>query len=175
MTKNRIDALIDDHNTSYAYAWLEKSHGYGHMIIQINMVKTGEYSYRRPDGVIKISCQIGGEGDRCSRTYAERYGFDARMGDGTLNELEAAVTIMRKIERYMRKMYEENGSAPSYANYCQRVLNGAGVKHLILSPFHWSQGGNKRDMDLVSVGSSSAHRLDLMEKELLCVFQPKAA
>lgn len=173
MTKNNIDAVIDDSTKSYAYAWLEKSHGYGHMNVVIMLA--GDSAYRRPEGAIKITCQIGGDGDQSKRVYAQRFGFDQRYGHGSLEELELAVKMMRKIHKHMDKMYAEYGSAPTHADFCQRILLGAGVKQLIVEPNHWAGGGAMRDKHMVGVGVASSYRLAAMEKELLQSFAARAA
>jgi len=172
MTKNRIDAVIDNNTESYAYAWLERSHGYGHMNVIISLA--GKNEYRRPEGCIKISSQIGGEGEQSERIYAERFGFDQRYGHGSLEELEAGVKIMRKIEKRMKEMYETYGMPKTHAEFCQRILVASGAKQLIVEPNHWANGSAMRDKEMVVVSAASAYKLEQMEKELLSFFSRKA-
>lgn len=174
--KNHIDTIVADVTKSYAYAYLQKDRSsmYGHMIVEIRLARSAGCPYRRLDGSIKISCQIGTDGDHEDmffKPYAQRYGFDARHGDGSLEELEIAVKVMRKIVKHMDKEYQTYGEPKTYADYCQRILVGAGVKNLIVEPNHWCGGGrNLSDMEMVLVGATSAYKLDQMEKELITSF-----
>ena len=174
MTKHPVDVIIDNNEKSYAYSYISKDRDYGKMVVGISL--TGNQYLSRPDGQIKISCQIGStfdSGDQRERTYAWNYGFDARYGKGSLKELEQAVKIMRKIERHMDKMFEEYGEAVNFADYCQRVLIGANVKTLLSTNCGgWAVGGSLRDTcDIVLVGSSSMNELRNMEKSLVDAFK----
>ena len=178
--KSRIDALIDDTTKMYAYAFLQRDRGsvYGHMYVEIRLPKSHEYSYKRPDGSIKISCQIGTDGAREAmfmKPYAERYGFDARHGDGTLDELEVAVKVMRKIKKGLDALYNTFGEAKNFADYCQRILTAAGVKNLIVEPDGWANIGNLSEKLLVSVGPSSSYQLGEMENTLIAYFNQRKA
>lgn len=178
--KHPIDELIDDHKQAYAYARLQQDRGsdYGHMYVEIFLPSSGEYSYRRPDGTIKISCQIGSDinGDEAMffKPYAWRYGFDNRFGDGTLDELETAVKTMRKIKQRMDKLYQEIGNPETFADFSQRILIAAGIKSIITEPMlGWGNGGNMSEKELFRVGPGSASRLREMENELITVFSAR--
>lgn len=173
MTKNFIQSVLDDDQISYAYAWLESSHGYGHMNVMICMA-AGKDRYRRPEGGIKISCQIGG-GDSSSlddfhkKPYAVRYGFDQRYGSGTLDELEAAIKVMRKIQKGLDLMESMLGEPKDYSEFCQRVLIHSGAKYLIWSEW-WNQSGSLTDRAHCKVGAESMSALIAMEREMLKVY-----
>lgn len=175
ITHQQIKSIIDDIEQPYAYAYLTQggSSDYGHMIVEIALPKSKEYSYRRPDGVLKISCQIGSS-DASDRSvpsfwkpYAWHLGFDARNGDGELDELEVAVKMLRRIHKYQNK----TDFSETFSEWCQRALVGAGVKHLITEGRFWlGSWRNVEGGDLTQVGTASAHMLNTMENALIGKF-----
>lgn len=176
MTKHVIDAAIDDTSTSYAYAWLERSHGYGHMNVNIRFAGPG---YNRPGGCIKVTCQIGSgyeDSEQAHTIYCEKYGFDQDMGNGSLEDLENAIKVMRRIKKHLGKMYDTYGNAKSYAEYCQRILMGAGVKKLIADRDGFTRtSGMMRDKHMSNVGSQSLEALENMQSHLLAAFPKRRA
>lgn len=179
---NKIDAIIDGQE-AYAYGFMTKSdYGYGdrygHMTVNINLANKCDWMMRRP-GVIKITCQIGSTAlsydEQCQKPYAFRYGYDSNGNEGSLDNLKAAVAALTKIEKYMAKVENDFGYAENFADYCQRVMLGAGVKHFISEPTGWSNGGHMRDKDLDAVSRKSREKLDMMVSGLMQAFARKAA
>lgn len=163
--KNPIDDLIDS-GKGYAHAYMMQEHGYGHMIVKIRLGRQQWGS--NSSGSVKVSCQIGGEGaGQCSKPYAIRYGFDTD-GQSSLAELEIGVKLMRKITRYMNDVNAKVGHSATYAEECQRILDGSGVKQIIVkSGEGWAASGRMADSDLIDVGTESRIKLVAMEAALI--------
>lgn len=176
MKSATIKAIIGG-KEPYAYAFMTREHGYGHMNVRIRLAES-EWSSRRP-GSIMVSCQIGGDPDykpHHEAPYAQRYGFDSENDQADLASLESAVKMMKKIGKYMDKCYEANGNSDCYAEFCHRVVRGSGAKSLITEPHDgWANGGVMADKDLFTVGGDSRDRLAEMEKNLIQAFSRKEA
>lgn len=177
MSHNEIDAIIDDRTKSYAVAWLEQSHGYGHMNVVIHLPAATEYSWR-PECVIKVTCQIGGETRETHKPYCQKWGLETRFSNSPISveEIEMAAKLMRKIQRKLDSMNESTGFSDEYAELCQRVLIASGVKHLIAEPTYWANGGRLPDKKLLKAGSSDSMLwLIKAERALIERFEPKVA
>lgn len=170
-----IQSILDDNSVIYAHAYLTKpNYGYAHMHIDIHL--QGKNYLSRPDGVVRVSCQIGGEGEFSQRPYAENVGYDRRYGDGSLEELEQAVKVMRKIQKKLDELYDQLGQPTCFADFAQRCLLGSGAKWLIANPHNWTNGAlDPEQMEAFTIGSESRRRLDQMEQELITVFARKTA
>ena len=174
---NQIDTIIDGKET-YAYAYITKSAGYAHMIVDIRQ-KQQQYSWRDP-GMVKITCQVGSNGDydrQCIEPYAVKHGFNSRGECISLEELVAATKIMKKIDKYLDACMVGRGfGTADYAEYCQRVIVGSGAKWLIAEPFEGMVNGSRMaEKDLIKVGPDSLIRLALMKDTLVNIFARKAA
>ena len=169
-----IEKIIDDNSIPYAYAYMTKARDsiYGHMEIILRFTSPQHYS--RPDGVIKITCQIGSDDPSCGgreAPYAQTYGFDPRYGKGSLPELEQAVKMMRKIERSLNVANKRMGRPTTFAMFAHRVILASGMKHMIAESFDgWANGGLMRDKELYTVGAKSLERLEVMEESLIAAF-----
>lgn len=176
MKSATIKAIIDG-KEPYAYAFMTREHGYGHMNVRIRLTEP-QWSSRRP-GSIMVSCQIGGDPDykpHHEAPYAQRYGFDSENDQADLASLEQAVKMMKKIGKYLDKCHEANGNPDTYAEFCQRIVRGSGVKSLITETFEgWTNGGLMVEKDLFTVGGDSRDRLVAMEKNLIQAFARNTA
>jgi hypothetical protein len=179
MSKFQIDSIIDS-KAGYAYAYLlQNGREYGHMEVHIRL-DLGEFEYRS-NCMIKISCQVGsGQSfeykESHQKPYAMRYGASSNQEVINLEDLEKLTKVMRKIDKYVAKIESEYGPAETYADFCQRVLIGSGVKFLITEPTDgWAMGGRKSDGELFNTGSDSKRQFDKMEQALIARFQRVAA
>lgn len=174
--KTKIDAIIDSRE-AYAYAFMTSNNGYGHMNVTIRMVNPQLSS--RANGTISISCQIGsdfGSEKEFCLPYARRYGFQSGSDQATLEEVELATKVLRKIRRHMDKVEELDGPPDDYADFCHRILIGSGVKDLIAEPMDgWVAGGRMCDKELFRIGGASKAKLKQMEANLIGRFSRKAA
>lgn len=178
---DKIAHVVNDTNVLYAHCWLERSpcDSHGHMLTEISMA--GMY-YKRPKGVIRINSQIGstfGDSSMNKGLYAARVQFIPNgLNNGCdLDDMEVAIKVMRKIDKALRKLEDAN-KWHSFAEYCQAVLVGAGVKHLITEcDKGWIRGanGDLANKDIYTVGEDSLARLTEMEKTLVQYFSEKVA
>lgn len=176
MSKKEIDAIIDG-TEMYAYAYLNREYGYGHMIVEIRLPATAKWSSRAGD-LIEVRSQIGGDSNDewARKPYAigHRYksGFGGVGGCSELATLEAAVKYMRRIDKTLTKLYDELGNPSNTAEYAQRALVAVGCKNLVVHPGYWaSSTHNISDGELYRVGATSAHYLKQMEEELIRKFE----
>lgn len=172
---NAIESIIDS-NSTYAYAFMTRDREYGHMSVNIRL---GEPEFGRNVGKLAITCQIGsydGNFEQSSKTYAWSFGLNSHGDALKLPELERAVKIMKKVDRYLTKIEAEYGQPKSYAEHCQRILLGSGVTALITEPNDgWANGGLMADKKLFTIGARSMCRLIEMEANLCTAFARKAA
>lgn len=175
MSNSMINSIIDG-KSSYAYAYMTRDHGYGHMTIDIRPAVLTEWGSRQ-NGIIKISCQVGGGGDFDDRApYAIRYGMSTRDDVIQLDDIEPIAKMLKKIAKYLAKVESEMGRTYNYAEFCQRILLGSGVGALITEPDGgWVAGGRMSDKTLVTVGAASMRRLNQMQDNLIGAFSRKAA
>lgn len=173
--KTAIDSIIDGKD-AYGYAFMTSEYGYGHMTVNIRG-EAPAYGYRK-NGVIKVTCQIGSSdyAEQNAKPYAIKHGFDSQDSCIDAAELEVAVKLLRKIQKYLDKVEAINGYADDYAEFCHRVIVGSGVKHLITeSGDGWASGGRIDEKQLYAVGGKSRARLVAMEAALIGRFSRKAA
>ena len=160
---------ILDEGMPHAVAFCNEEHGYGHMLVNIRLNPKAEY--RRFEGLLVITCQIGANdrnySDQFTAPYAEKFGYQLNYGVAEVWEMEEMATIMKRVQKKLDALEEKAGRAASYAVWCERILKALGVEFLIYEPGGWNQGGNLTNKALALVGDNSLEALTNMQAQLV--------
>lgn len=173
---------FDNNKTPYAYVATTGDRTYGHMNVTIyNVIGSDNYWAYRP--LLTVTSQIGSTDYDAQREalYATRYGVVGPSRDQmSLKDLEESVKFMRKFERRLAKMEEENGPVQSYADLCWRVIICSGAEIAFANP-HYGSGYDKlQHLPNFNV-KNVVGKVDLykelkgMESKLISMFSRKAA
>ena len=173
---------FDSNKTPYAYIATSGDRTYGHMNVTIyNVIGSDNYWTYRP--LLTVTSQIGSTDydEQRKALYATRYGVVGPSRDQmSLRDLEESVKFMRKFERRLAKMEEENGPVKSYADLCWRVIVCSGVERAFINPNYGAGYSRLQDLPNHNVGNVVG-KVDLykaltkMENGLISMFDRKAA
>lgn len=174
---------FDSNKTPYAYVATTGNRTYGHMNVTIYNVIGDPDAYWAYRPLLTVTSQIGSPdcSEQREKLYATRYGVVGSAHDQmSLKELEDSVKFMRKFERRMARMEDENGPVKSFADLCWRVIVCSGVERAFVNPNYGAGYSKLQDLPNFNL-DSVVGKVDLykaltkLENDLIGFFSRKAA
>lgn len=178
-----MDNTFNSYETPYALVRMHGDGTYGHISAVCYNVVGERYDSGRP--ILKATCQIGA-GDstyraQLEKTYAWKHGIDASTELLDAERLTKAATYMKKVERRVVKLQDDEGYPENFAAYLAGVLIASGVERVVvLTTFGGGYYGDIKDLPFFNMRSRMGVRdlkdaLRKLEGDLIGRYARRAA